>query len=111
MQVNYLQILIREIPRVLILLVLAVLFIWGSTPLALAIDFPAVATWGLFFGGCFIAVALSHLCRRLLFPRLDLQTIAFLAYQDNNRGAGLVFLGICIVLASFVLLTGSALRL
>lgn len=54
-------------------------------------------------------VAASHVMRRLLFPRLDLQTIAQRAMEEPT-GAAVVFLGICLVLAVIIHANMSMLR-
>lgn len=68
------------------------------------IDWPLVKSLGfslLFLS--FFALA-SHLLRKVLFPYLDMETLAFAARQ-NPIGAAIVFLGICIVLAAMVVST------
>lgn len=52
-----------------------------------------------------LAVAFAHLARRGLFDYLDLQSVAKQA-QKGPTGAGLVFLGVCIVIASLLGLFG-----
>lgn len=52
-----------------------------------------------------LAVAFAHLARRGLFDYLDLQKVATQA-QESATGAGLVFLGVCIVIASLLGLFG-----
>lgn len=54
-----------------------------------------------FLGGCFIAVAFSHVLRRLLFPSIDLQSFMRQAFSDPV-GAGLVAVGICYVLGTLI---------
>ena len=53
--------------------------------------------------------ALSHLTRRVLFPKLDLQKIAVKALE-HPIGAAIVFFGICLVLAVLVYANVTMLR-
>lgn len=53
--------------------------------------------------------ALSHLTRRVLFPRLDLQELGLKA-AEHPIGAGVVFLGISSVLAVLIVANVSMLR-
>lgn len=101
--------LIRDVPRFFAILAIGALLIYGSPMFARFADEPAFAPWGLFIGGGFIIAALTHLIRRLLFPKLDLQLIAVDAMKSPT-GAGLVFLGICLILAVYVSMFGSMLR-
>lgn len=52
-----------------------------------------------------LAVAFAHLARRGLFDYLDLQRVAEKA-QRESTGSGLVFLGVCIVIAALLGLFG-----
>lgn len=52
-----------------------------------------------------LAVAFAHLARRGLFDYLDLQNVSDRA-QEGSTGAGLVFLGVCIVIAALLGLFG-----
>lgn len=54
-----------------------------------------------------LAVAFSHLARKGLFDYLDLKTVADKAQQEPT-GAGLVFVGVCIVLAALLGLFGKS---
>lgn len=111
MQVRIAKTLHREISRVALLVVIGAIMIALSPALALATNTPALSPWGLFIGGAFITAAVSHIMRRALFPQLDLQLIAKKAVSENNIGAALVFIGVCLVLTAFVFTTGSMLRL
>ncbi len=106
-----LTVLRREVNRVALLIVVGLLFVVYSPDLALATNIPALSPWGLFLGGAFFVAAVSHVMRRVLFPRLDLQLIAIEAIEKRNTAAAVVFLGICLVLAAFILINGSMLRL
>jgi len=92
--------------RVGVPFLVATLLVMLSVPLATAIDEPAYAAWGLFAGLAMYGVALSHVLRRVLFPYLNLKAFALRAF-DNPIGAGLVFVGVCLVLMAFVLLMGN----
>lgn len=52
----------------------------------------------------------THLTRRILFHRLDLQAIAEEAVKDNNFSAAVVFASICVVLVSIMHLSMSVLK-
>lgn len=101
----------RELTRVVLLVFIGLVFIVLSPYAAIETSIPALSPWGLFLGGSFIIAALSHIMRRALFPQLDLQSIAKKAMTDSAVGAGLVFLGVCLVLAAFIFVNGSMLRL
>lgn len=95
-----------DIWRVAVMLVVAVVLLFGSTPLALLVGEPALASWGMLAGLATFGVALSHVFRRALFPYLDLKEVSIRA-QVHPVGAGLVFFGVCLVIASLLLLMGS----
>jgi hypothetical protein len=95
-----------DIARVAGLFFAATLLVMISAPLAELIGEPAYAPWLLFAGLALYGVALSHILRRVLFPYIDLKSVADRA-QCSPEGAGLVFLGVCIVLSSFILLMGN----
>jgi hypothetical protein len=88
------------------LLLPATLMLVYSAPFARAVGEPVLAAWGMFAGLALYGVALSHVLRRLLFPYIDLKHYAELANESPN-GAGLVFLGVSIVLSVFILLMGN----
>ncbi len=101
----------REVTRVVTLVAIG-LFIMALSPTAAEqTNLPALSPWGLFLGGSFIVAAISHIMRRALFPQLDLQLIAHEAINKRNTAAAVVFLGVCIVIAAFLLVNGSMLRL
>lgn len=95
-----------DVARVVGLIALATLLVMMSTPLALEIGEPAYAPWGLFAGLALYGVALSHVLRRVMFPYIDLKIVAHTA-SPHPIGAGIVFLGVCLVLASFIFLMGN----
>ncbi len=106
---SFWAVLVRDLPRVLSFFALGALMIFGSTWFAGLVNEPAFAPWGLFIGGAFLVAGLVHIIRRLVFPKLDLQLIAITAL-NTPTGAGLVFLGMCLVIAAFVTMLGAMLR-
>jgi len=94
-----------DVIRVATMTAVAVVLLLVSTPIAQALGEPAIAPWGMFAGLATFGVALSHVFRRALFPYLDLRATAYRACT-TSEGAGRVFLGVCIVLASLLLLMG-----
>lgn len=48
-----------------------------------------------------VIVGISHIIRRVLFPNIDLKEFARVAL-DNPIAASIVFLGICIILSTFI---------
>lgn len=95
-----------DVARVVGLIALATLLVMISTPLALEIGEPAYAPWGLFAGLALYGVALSHVLRRVMFPYIDLKIVAHTA-SPHPIGAGIVFLGVCLVLTAFIFLMGN----
>jgi hypothetical protein len=93
-----------DLARVLGLLAVGLLLIWGSPFAALAINLPPLSVIGLGLGWGFVAAASSHVMRRVLFPGLDLRQIARLACKDGQ--AGHVVIGVCLVLAALILSSG-----
>lgn len=96
-----------DITRVLLLVAVATICSLGAEPLALATNQPAFAVWGLFTGLTLYGVALAHVVRRVLFPRVEMGNTAIVAC-NTPTGAGLVFIGVCLVLSSTILLLGNA---
>mgnify|MGYP001444738232 CR=1 FL=1 len=76
-----------------------------STDAAIARQFaiPALAPVLLSAGWLCVAAAISHVARVILFPRIDLIETGLKAVRQNNIAAGLVFAGICLVLAALLL--------
>ena len=99
----------REGLRIGGLLVLATAIMFLSTPLAMLVGEPAFAPWGAFAGLAVYGVALSHLLRRLMFPYIDMEKIHDRA-NDTPTGSGLVFLGMSVILAAFLVLMSSLVR-
>lgn len=54
-----------------------------------------------------VAVLFAHLARKALFDYLDLERLARRA-EDTPTGAGMVFLGVCIVIFGLLMLFGSS---
>lgn len=87
----------RDFWRVMGLVIAASVMLAVDSPLAVAIGRPEMAPWFMFAGLALYGAALSHVLRRVLFPYLDLRKVA--ADAKDSPGSGLVFLGVCIVLA------------
>ena len=115
------QVLHRELTRMVLMILVGFALIHFTPELAVAFAIPALSPWGLFVGGMLLAAAVSHLMRRLLFPKLDLQLIAFRAvggrqpdgkYMDHpSMPAAVVFATICAILGLLLYLNASLLRL
>lgn len=101
----------RELSRILLLFVIGFAMIHFSALGAVAWNMPALSPWGLFLGGMLIAGSISHVMRRILFPRLNLQSIAIRAVEERNLPAALVFTSICAILGILLFLNASMLRL
>lgn len=98
-----------DIVRTAVFLGMAWLCITGSVPVARFMGDPDYAAIMFKFGMVLHAVAILPLMKRTLFPYIDLKAIAKTAIDEDNYGAGLVFLGMCVVLAAFVsLFSGKA---
>ena len=101
--------LLQDFWRVAALFALGAILIAIATPLAQWVGEPAFSPWGLFFGGSFVIAALSHIVRRIFFHPISMHKTGEKALE-NPIGAGLVFLGICLVLSAFVLVMGGMIR-
>lgn len=88
----------RDGVRVVGLVSVASILLAIDEPLAMAMHRPELAPWLMFAGLALYGAALSHIMRRVLFPYLDLKVVSDEA-RKGNSGSGLVFLGVCIVLA------------
>lgn len=93
-----------DILRTSVLLALGWACITFSVPIAKAIGDPDIAAIMFRFGMVFCGVAVLPVMKRTLFPYIDMKLYAETAMKEDNYGAGLVFLGMCIVLAAFVAL-------
>lgn len=74
--------------------------------LVLALDVPVFLTLGYSLAAMFVIVGVAHVIRRIMFPYLDLEEVENQA-SLSSTGAGLVFLGTCILISAVIL--GSAL--
>ena len=88
----------RDGMRVMGLTVAASALMAIDEPLAVALHRPELAPWMMFAGLALYGAALSHVLRRVFFPYVDLKIVALEA-RRGSAGAGLVFLGVCLVLA------------
>lgn len=79
-----------------------------DAPLAMVLGRPEMAPWFMFAGLAFFGVGLSHVLRRWLFPYLDLKQVAEDA--KTSTGSGLVFLGVCVILAVALHLMGALVK-
>ena len=101
--------ILPDITRVGLMVIVAAVLLFASTPLALLLGEPALAPWGMFTGVSALGVALSHVFRRAMFPYVDLKDVATTAKQ-SPAGAGLLFMGVCFVLGCLLLVMGGAAR-
>lgn len=105
----------REFFRLFLLVAIGLALINFSPALAIAWAIPALSPWGLFLGGMLLVGAVSHVMRRVLFPKLDLQSIAKKAIGDRddspNLPAAVVFAAICSILGLLLYLNASMLRM
>lgn len=100
---------IRDTARPLLLLASVVLLFWLSAWLPQRLGEVALAPL-LTSAAMVLALAvMSHCTRRVLFPKLDLQKIAFRAVR-HPIGAAIVFLGISMVLSVLLYANVSMLR-
>lgn len=93
--------------RVVVMIVVASVLLFLSTPAAVLLHEPALAAWGMYAGLAVYCAALSHVLRRAFFPYLDLRDVAYRAIA-HPVGAGLVFVGVCVVLYGLLGLVGNA---
>lgn len=68
----------------------------------LALDLPVMLTLLYSLSAMLVIVAMAHLVRRVLFPHLDLSAACERA-SETPSGAGLVFLGVSILLSAVVI--------
>ena len=73
------------------------------------IDPANIAVFQALLIGVFV-VGGTHLTRRILFPQIDLQSIAKRAYTDNNLGAAIVFFGVVLFLIAVMYLSMDVLK-
>lgn len=67
----------------------------------LALDLPVLTTLLYSLSAVLVIVAMTHVIRRIIFHYLDMELLALIA-QHSATGAGLTFVGVCIVLASII---------
>lgn len=99
----------RDAARILGLFIAATAFLLVDEPLAAALRRPELAPWFMFAGLALYGAALSHVLRRLLFPYINLGEVVKDA-RAGSTGAGLVFVGVSIVLAACLLLMSGLAR-
>lgn len=101
----------RNYSRILWPIIIGTIMIRYGEQAAQFSGIPALSPWSLFVGGSFYVFAATHVLRRMYFPHLDLQAIAKEACDGvSGIGAGLVFIGICLVLCALIFLLGAAIR-
>lgn len=86
--------IVQDILKVLLLLVLAGYLLYLADP-ANVVVFQAMGVVMFLTGG-------THLVRRVMFNRLDMQLIANKAVADNNLAAAIVFASMCAVLIAIL---------
>lgn len=100
---------LADVLRTVVPLVLGIALIETSVPLARLLAIPALAPAGTMAGVTLCVVAWSHPLRRLLFPGAVMRRLAQAATRGAT-GAGLVFVGVCLVLAALLLALAGAAR-
>ena len=95
--------LLSSLLRASALLAIGLALLSVDAAAARATGIPALAPVMLSAGWLAIAAAISHVARVILFPSLDLMAIGRRAVSEGNAGAGLVFAGICLVLAALLM--------
>jgi hypothetical protein len=96
-----------DVLRVGGILLIGLIILKLSTPLAILLGEPGLAPFGMWSGLACLGGAVSHVLRRMFFPYLNMGAIAKIACREP-KGAGTVFLGACLVLAALILTMGSA---
>ena len=86
---------------------LALLVCSHLIPLALG---PVLAPLAFGFGLCFAGLAVGDIALRILQPRVDAQDAASTAINTGSTGAGLVYLGRCLLAAVILQLLSTASR-
>lgn len=94
--------LYADIWRVAGILIAALVVLKLSPLIAGALLEPGIEVFGVYTAMLLGGVAISHVVRRFLFPGIGMRRTAGEA-SITPQGAGLVFLGMCIVLASVIL--------
>ena len=94
----------RDLGRIGRLMVLLLLIGWASNWIGQILGHPELAPLFTSLYAILIITVVTHIARRMLFHRLDLQSIALEA-ASSGTGAGLVFVGICLVFCTIVYTT------
>lgn len=94
--------LIGDVVKVFLLLVMTGAGLYYADP-ANVVVFQALGIGVFLVGG-------THLTRRILFHKIDLQSIALEAVKENNFSAAVVFAAICGVLVSIMFLSMQVLK-
>lgn len=68
----------------------------------LAFDMPVMLTLLYSLAAIFVVASVALIIRLILFPYVDLEVVEDIA-NESPTGAGLVFLGICVMISSIVL--------
>lgn len=101
--------ILRAFPRLALLALLGALFIFLSSTVGRALD-PVFAPILFNFGLCMLALAMGDGALRLLQPQVNPQTAANEAIAMANYGAGLVYLGRCVLAAAVLVLFATSTR-
>lgn len=99
----------EDLIRVFLMVAAATIVLLVSPLLAEAVGHPELSPLGMWTGLTIFGVAISHILRRALFPYLDMKGVAARACEAPF-GAGMVFLGVCLVLSSLLSLMTSITR-
>lgn len=104
----------RGFPRILVLALIGVFFLTSSTLVPLLLG-PTMAPLAYGFGLTFIGLAVGDTSLRILQPQVDGQRSAVLAQDPSTEpgralGAGLVYLGRCILASVILMLIVTAAR-
>lgn len=92
----------EDVMRVVAITLVGALLMYLSTVIPQLVGESLLAIQLYAAGAVFLLVATSHVTRRLLCPRLDYQKIGKEAIA-GNLGAGLVFLGMSVLVCTFIL--------
>lgn len=105
----FIRTLLRDTLRVAALFSLSALLFFSSDHLPGMLGERSLAPLLASLAMIVAMLAVTHVLRRLLFPRLDLQALALRA-AEAPIGAGLAFVGICGVLVALFFNAGMMLR-
>lgn len=95
----------REVIRPIAMAGGAALLLWLANWLPKELGEDSAMTGPFLYSGAAVMgmIALSHITRRLFFTKLDLQKIALRAIEEKNMPAAVVFLAVCIILATIII--------